>query len=791
MRYLNDNPEQMNRLIACILMAFCLQSNAQNEISSWSDHFSYRPVKHVTSLGQKIIAATDLGAFIHDPEDGSMTRLNKTNKLSDAGISALKGVPELNMILIGYGSGNIDVWIDERVINISDVVTANILADKQINEFYIFDGFAYVCTEFGIIQLDLEKLEIKDTFVIGNQGTFLGVNDLVIENGEIIAASNLGMYKASFPNIFLADFQSWELDVNTPDVSGNYEGLEEFDGYLYTHITEPEGDVVYRKEIETDSAWEAWLTDAGLGINRLDATTNHIVVSADASVKQYNTSLESIKEISFVSGNFPNFNSAIVSPDGDGLWIADINSGLFHASNTSGINETIPNGPDFSDARRINSFFENVWVATGGVDLGFDNNFKRAGINHFDNLSWSSINDMNNEFMTGVNDIGGFILDIMDITINPIDNDQVFASSWEEGLIEIRSGEPVEIYNSDNSPLVSIDNFIGEGVTNIGGITYDDDGNLWVTNSQTDSCLHVLEADGTWNTFEIPEMIPTSVIGDIIVARNNFVWMVLEKGVEGVLVYNYGEDIQDQSDDQYRILTSEEGDGGLPSDDVYSIAEDINGEIWIGTLQGLGIYFNTNCLFEGEECDAQQILIEQDGNFQILLETETITSIEIDGGNRKWIGTQTSGAFLLSDDGIDQINHFTKENSPLLSDNIQDISFNFTTGSIFFATDLGVVSFKGTATGFNGEISESKIYPNPVRETFDGVITIDGLTGETDVRITDINGSLVHSTVSEGGRAIWDGRNESGLKVSTGVYLVFASNQNGKETTVGKIAIVN
>ena len=781
----------MNRFILSVLLAVTLQTSAQNEINSWSDHFSYRPVKHVTSLDQKIIGATELGAFIYDTEDGSMTRLNKTNKLADVGISALKTVPDLNMILIGYQNGNIDVWIDERVINIGDIVTANILADKKINEFYIYESLAYVCTEFGIIQLDLEKLEIKDTFIIGENGNFLGVNDIEIQNGEIVAASNLGMYKASFPNIFLADFQTWELDVNTPNITGNFEGLEEFNGFLYTHIPEVDGDVIYRKEIITDSAWEAWISDPGLGVNRIEASENHLVVSADSRVNQYNSNLESIKEVLFVSGNFPVFNSAIESPDGDGLWIADVNSGLFHASNTLGINQTIPNGPDFSDARRINSFFENVWVATGGVDLGFDNNFKRSGINYFTSNQWKSINDMNTDFMLGVNDIGGYVLDIMDITINPEDNNQVFASSWEEGIIEIKNGEPVQIYNSDNSPLVSVETFIGEGVINVGGITYDVDGNLWVTNSQTDSCLHVLEPNGTWNTFEIPELTSSSVIGDILVARNGYVWMVLEKGIEGVLVYNYGEDFENKSDDQYRILTSGEGEGGLPSDDVYSIAEDINGELWVGTLQGLGIFYNTNCLFDDEECDAQQILIEQDGNFQILLETETITSIEIDGGNRKWIGTQTSGAYLLSDDGIDQINHFTKENSPLLSDNIQDISFNFSTGDIFFATNLGVVSYRGTATGFDGTIVESKIYPNPVKDDYDGPITIDSLTGETDVRITDINGNLVFRTVSEGGRAVWNGNDENGVRVSTGVYLVFASNQNGKETTVGKIAIIN
>jgi hypothetical protein len=188
--------------------------------------------------------------------------------------------------------------------------------------------------------------------------------------------------------------------------------------------------------------------------------------------------------------------------------------------------------------------------------------------------------------------------------------------------------------------------------------------------------------------------------------------------------------------------------------------------------------------------DAQQILIEQGGNIQILLETEAVTALELDGGNRKWVGTANSGVFLFSDDGLEQINHFTSENSPLLSNTITDIAINQANGEVFISTEKGLISYKGTATNFDEEITNLSIYPNPVRPDYDGNIVIDGLAYQSDIKITDVSGNLVYSGRSNGGRSIWNGRNEDGQRVSTGVYLVFAAKLDGSATNVGKIAFI-
>lgn len=781
-------------LILCFFLAqFCF---AQNQVLTWKDHFSYRKIISVTSTSDAIYAATELGAFEVLIEDNSITRLNKTNKLSDAGISCVQGVPELDMVIFGYSNGNLDIKIGERVINLSDIKTSSILANKQINEIVIEEDFAFICTGFGVVKLDLVRLEIRDTYLIGNNGDFVNVTDIAFINGRIVAASEAGLYKADASNLFLSNFESWSIVDDLPILDGLYKQLTIFNDKLFVSAENMEIEYIYSVDFGIGNVWELFWSDESEIVRALTSSAEKLVITTKGKTIELNNALEETRVISSLGIGFTDNYESAISPDGNGIWIANNRDGLFHVSNDSGIDKKVPNGPENSESRRIRSYFENVWSATGGVSLGYVNNFTQNGINYYTNNSWKSLTRNNSPQLLGENEFGGVVFDIMDVAIDPEDNEHVFVSSWEEGLLEIKNGQIVEIYNTENSNLVGARPEFDNKLVFIDGIAYDGDNNLWVTNSLTSSCLHVKDSENNWYTFDFaPDINDITILGDIIIDEGNddrgdYIWVVLPDD-RGILVFDYNDTLGDTSDDRWKILTSEEGNGGLPTDDVYSIAKDVNGEIWVGTLQGVEVFYNTDCLFSDEECDAQQILIEQDGNFQLLLETETITAIEIDGGNRKWIGTQTSGVYLLSDDGIDQIYRFTEDNSPLISNTIQDISFNFSTGEVFFATDKGIVSFIGSATGFDGEISETSIYPNPVREDYTGTITIDGLTFKTDVKVTDINGNIVHSTTSEGGRALWNGKNENGERVSTGIYLVFATNKDGSETAVGKIAVVN
>jgi len=298
-----------------------------------------------------------------------------------------------------------------------------------------------------------------------------------------------------------------------------------------------------------------------------------------------------------------------------------------------------------------------------------------------------------------------------------------------------------------------------------------------------------MDRNGNFHGFSFtPTLADNGRVGEIVAAQTGYVYMIVPN--IGILALDYNGTLSNENDDNYKLLNDEEGNGGLPSKDVFCMEEDVDGELWVGTVEGIAVFYNQAAIFEEEGFDAEQILISQDGNFQYLLETEAVTAIKIDGGNRKWVGTQNSGVFLFSDDGLEQIYHFTAENSPLLSNNIYDIAVNQSNGEVFFATDKGIVSFFGTATNFDLEMKDVSVYPNPVRPEFEGNVTIDGLAYDTNVRITDLQGNLVYETNSEGGRAVWNGKKLNGERPASGVYLVFAANSDGTVDNVGKITFI-
>jgi ligand-binding sensor domain-containing protein len=233
------------------------------------------------------------------------------------------------------------------------------------------------------------------------------------------------------------------------------------------------------------------------------------------------------------------------------------------------------------------------------------------------------------------------------------------------------------------------------------------------------------------------------------------------------------------------------GIGNLPEDQVLSMAEDLDGEMWLGTLQGLVVCYAPQNIFDGGNYDAQPVLFEEDGVVQRLLGSEQVTAIAVDGANKKWFGTQNAGVFYTSEDGTETIYHFTRENSPLLSNGILDITIDNESGEVFFGTAEGIVSFRNAATTGNDDFVNVYAYPNPVRPDHNGPIFIRGLATNAQVKITDVAGNIVYETVAEGGQAIWYGTNLNGDRVASGVYIANMNNDDGSLRAVTKILIIN
>jgi ligand-binding sensor domain-containing protein len=314
-------------------------------------------------------------------------------------------------------------------------------------------------------------------------------------------------------------------------------------------------------------------------------------------------------------------------------------------------------------------------------------------------------------------------------------------------------------------------------------------GNLWLFQSEVPGNIKMLKPDGTWIINPVTLDVPTT--GDIIVTEQGQKWAILPRG-NGLFVLDDKGTPEYPDDDVYKNMLVQDAEGAIISG-VYSIAEDLEGNIWVGTDQGPVVYYNPEKIFE-EDLKAYRIKIPRNdgsGLADHLLKTETITSIAVDGANRKWLGTFSSGAYLVSPDGTKRLKNYNEQNSPMISNSISSVAVDNVTGEIWFATSKGVISVRGDAITGKESFENVYAFPNPVREDFTGNVTITGLMKDTRIKISDISGNLVYETASDGGQASWDLTTYNGRRVATGVYLVFCSSSDGSESDVTKILVIN
>jgi hypothetical protein len=318
----------------------------------------------------------------------------------------------------------------------------------------------------------------------------------------------------------------------------------------------------------------------------------------------------------------------------------------------------------------------------------------------------------------------------------------------------------------------------------------DNDKNLWISGTEVPGTLKALKPDNEgW--IVNPATIDVQTAGDLIVTRSGHKWVILPRG-NGLFILDDNDTPDYYDDDLFKQMYVTDPDGKVISF-VYCLAEDHDGNIWAGTDQGPLIYYNPDKVFE-EEIKAYRIKIPRNdgsGLADLVLFTESINSIAVDGANRKWLGTASSGAYLLSSDGTRRLRNYNEQNSPILSNTIASVAVDNETGDVWFVTSKGIISVRGDATEGREEYSDIYSFPNPVREDYEGNVTVTGLMKDTQIRITDISGNLVYETVSDGGQATWDLKTYNGRRVATGVYLVFCASSDGSQAAVTKILVIN
>ncbi|MFH0865395.1 MAG: two-component regulator propeller domain-containing protein [Bacteroidota bacterium] len=783
------------KIIVLFLFLFCGINYIFSQgvaIGEWRDHLPYNSCISITEGDGMVYCATKYSVFSFDKDDNSIERLNKINYLSDIGVSRVMYHNGLHMLVVTYTNGNIDLIENgSTVTNISDIKRKPIPGNKTINNILFIDNYAYLSCGFGIVVLDLEKKEIKDTYYIGPGGSQIEIFDLTTDGGFLYAATESGVYEADLSSPYLSNYQYWTKHTEMPYPDLKYNAIVYFNNALYVNLSYDAGD-----DCNDDTLFKyqtgVWnYFDSANYANRygLHVFNNELVVIDDGDIKIFDQN-DTLKIWTYNWPDNPVYpapRDAIIDPDQNNIvWIADANIGIIKNTGIWSSTNFQPNGPGTANVFDIAVEGNNLWVAPGGLDGTWNNMWNQDGLFSFIDEEWSTYNKSNVDSFPADPPDTNTIYDVVCVAVNPANPAIAYAGTWSRGLIEFTNQTFTQLYKEGNSSLV-------EGSGNkirIGGITFDSDNNMWVTNSGVNKALHVKMAYGTWKAFDLSGYVNQNEVGDIIIDNQNCKWMILPRN-NGLLVFNDNNTITNTSDDQIKKLSNTLGNGGLPSNNLYSIAVDLDGEIWVGTDKGIAVFYNPENVFSGSNFDAQQILVDLDGYIQPLLESEVITTIAVDGANRKWIGTERAGVFLMSADGTQEIEHFTDENSPLFSNTINTVAINQNTGEVFFGTDKGIISYKSTATEGVDNDTSIVVYPNPVTENYTGYIGIRGLAANSDVKITDISGTLIYQTIAEGGQAVWNGRNFQGEKAQTGVYLVFCSNEDGSQTVVAKIMIIN
>ncbi len=734
-------------------------------IGTWQDHLSYNNGVSVTYGNGVAYCASQSAIFSYDNGEKTIERLNLISGLSDIEVSSIKFNPYNNKLILGYKNGNIDIIdANKSITNLAFIKNnSNVSGIKSINHIYLINQFAYLSTGFGIVVINTDKNEVTDTYMFSNLGAAVYTNAVAFDNNYIYAATNEGVFFADKNSFNLADYNEWSKLTDLGN--SNYTNIVYFANKLVVSKDSPIwlADSVY---YNNGTSWINF-TPNPINISKLGVYNNKLLISG-SGVNIYDDNFVNQGLLYTHAGAF-SIEAAEAHLDENGnYWIADKTMGLLKQKDNSDVKRIVPNGPNTSSAFALDVQEGLTWVTSGGYG-----NYRSSAIfNYRENFEWKNVPS---SITSPIN--GSAISDLVSVVINPENTNQVFVGSWNAGLLEFNNGTLSQVYNAQNSVLDSV--FFG--ITAVSGMAFDQNNNLWVTSSYSTNILAVKTPSNNWYNFSLPGLTSSnSEYKKLIVDKNSFVWIVDAKNLK-LLTFDYNNTFDNKNDDRAISPTT--------TAEMITLAEDLDGKIWFGTSQGVMVMYNPSNVFSGEAISP--IYIQQDGQTQLLLETERVNAIAVDGANRKWFGTQNSGVFLMSEDGSEEILHFTMDNSPIFSNNIYDIKINNKTGEVFIATEKGLISYKGTATEAQDDFTNVFVYPNPVREDYNGVIAIRGLVKDTDVRITDISGNLVSQTKSLGGQAIWDGKDLNGNRVQTGVYMVFNASPDGELSMAAKILFIH
>ena len=737
---------------------------AQDVSTGWEPHFSYAHITDIVLKDNLVYATSENAIFSYDINTGEMETITTVEGLEGGNITSL-GYDEIrHQLMIGYKTGLLQIIeLDEiKVHTFIDILEKHSIQanKKRVNHIKVVGNFAYLSTDYGISVFNLSRKEFGDTYYIGYLGSHLEVKQTEVFGNHIYAATPGGIKRAIASNPNLIDSGHWYTRQ-----AGNYKKIQAVGDELYAWKETNEIQRLENDEFVTIHTNSQEVID-------MRATNSNLVVTSLNHATAYSADFQYESEI--VTGDYlTNFTVGLAE---EGIFFVGTESaGILYNSFSGGIPlQILPEGPLHNDVFTVDAYNNEVWVGYGDVTFSYNPYpLNESGISklydeHWHNIPYQDIFDAN---------------DLVKVRINKKNPSEVYFTSYQKGLLKVKDDVPVKLFDQSNSPLE-----YGRGGTashgiRLYGLDFDSQENLWFVQSGIRHGLLRMSPSGSITKIDLDGVIPHDrelALTDLVVSKEGYVFFAAAEN--GIIGYN-------PTNGRFNQIRRG-SNGGLTSGYNRALAIDLQDRLWIGTGKGLRVLQNTTNFFNVSNPTARQVIIMDGDVPQELLFEIPINAIEVDGSNNKWIATSTSGVFYVSSTGQETIHHFTKDNSPLPSNDVQDVAVDPESGRVYIATARGMVSFQGTATSAREDLSNLRAFPNPVRPEYNGMVTVSGLMANTNVKITDLEGNLVFEATSQGGTVQWDTRAFGKHRVASGVYFIMANAREGEVTKIAKIMII-
>ncbi len=781
-------------LVAGLLVSRSLAGQTDS-LGQWHSLQSFSSGTYVTESPESIVYTTGNAIFYLDKTDLSITRLTRTDGLAGGRINLVKYHEPTATLIIVYENSTIDLLHNGRFTTLRQIDNFNFSGDKRIYDVAFGAGNrVYLAAGYGVSALSLDD----GTFIFT---TFTGVSvESVAEyDGRVYAATTEGLYHVRLTGVNLNDFNNWDLLGPADGLPGDYSSptVTVWKDYLYFGVNE---DIWRWNAGEISLFYDAPVANNRLqylsaGPTRLLAgyrcTTDNCADRVVLALDETPGDVQRLADCAYLT------NYAIEDAAGR-IWFGDDAEQIRYLP---GVGEgcqrlTYPGPPNDNNYRLLHDG-TSLWVAPGQLDENISPLYDFNGVYRYTDGSWQTYSIYNTPAFYGRDGVRGSgdddVPTIIDVAYDPINAIHYF-SSFFEGVIGLDAQGTATLYDESNSSL-QLAPEAGPSRIRVAGAVTDPQGFTYfaVSRAAQNGIVSVRSPEGEWAA--LGQSCGINLAIAIAIDPEGYLWVVHRGGENGgVTVIDPMGTPMDPSDDRCRTFTA--SNSQLPTNETRSVAVDVKGSVWIGTASGIVTFECNDRVFDNDQCRGFRPPVESDDGFgAYLLETEEIRTIAVDGGNRKWIGTN-GGAYLLSEGGREQLLFFDRGNSPLLDDVVRDIAIDPVSGTVFFGTELGVISYRGDATAASPVFArELVVFPNPVEPGYDGPIAINGLARNARVKITDLSGKLVNEGLATGGQFTWSGQDYTGRRVTSGIYLVYASGNitispDNPQAAIGKIVFL-